>query len=208
MDYRVGNRLVVFNGCRGHERERLELTYVKNTADALNWPPLSSILSPIGEVPTRFFLSPLFNRRLFDAESRWICVFFFLVISLLPPPISFVSRPCSCLCLSPACCGAAEQETASLVHRLLLPSLTADADCPCVGNAGGRTAWSSTVTVQGQNISARYWYDGQYINNAKEDAAEVALKIILNQPPRASTVFPGQVYPQPTSPGYGRGAGF
>ena len=40
---------------------------------------------------------------------------------------------------------------------------------------GGRTAWSSTVTVQGRNIAARYWYDGQFLNNAKEDAAEVAL---------------------------------
>ncbi|EHL00005.1 hypothetical protein M7I_4087 [Glarea lozoyensis 74030] len=43
---------------------------------------------------------------------------------------------------------------------------------------GGRTAWSSTVTVQGQTIPARYWYDGQYVKNAKEDAAEVALKQI------------------------------
>ncbi|CAG7919072.1 unnamed protein product [Penicillium olsonii] len=72
---------------------------------------------------------------------------------------------------------------------------------------GGRTAWSSTVTVQGQNIAARYWYDGQYINNAKEDAAEVALKT-LNQQPRSSTVFPGQLYTQqPATAGYGRGAG-
>ncbi|KAJ5225478.1 hypothetical protein N7468_006703 [Penicillium chermesinum] len=71
---------------------------------------------------------------------------------------------------------------------------------------GGRTAWSSTVTVQGQNIAARYWYDGQYINNAKEDAAEVALKI-LNQQPRASTVYVGQMYPQSSSPGYSRGTG-
>lgn len=36
--------------------------------------------------------------------------------------------------------------------------------------------WSSTVTVQGQNIAARYWHDGQYDNKANEDAAEVALK--------------------------------
>jgi len=43
---------------------------------------------------------------------------------------------------------------------------------------GGRTAWSSTVIVSGQSISARYWYDGQYLNNAKEDAAEVALKVL------------------------------
>ncbi|CAI7637135.1 unnamed protein product [Penicillium bialowiezense] len=72
---------------------------------------------------------------------------------------------------------------------------------------GGRTAWSSTVTVQGQNIAARYWYDGQYINNAKEDAAEMALKT-LNQQPRSSTVYPGQLFPQGTqTAGYGRGAG-
>jgi hypothetical protein len=45
---------------------------------------------------------------------------------------------------------------------------------------GGRTAWSSTVTVQGRNFAARYWYDGQYINNAKEDAAEVALTTLRN----------------------------
>jgi hypothetical protein len=48
---------------------------------------------------------------------------------------------------------------------------------------GGRTAWSSTVTVQGQAIAARYWYDGQYVNNAKEDAAEVALKHLSGSAP-------------------------
>jgi len=48
---------------------------------------------------------------------------------------------------------------------------------------GGRTAWSSTVTVHGQNIAARYWYDGQYVNNAKEDAAEVALKHLSGSSP-------------------------
>ncbi|KAJ5935599.1 hypothetical protein N7466_005146 [Penicillium verhagenii] len=73
-------------------------------------------------------------------------------------------------------------------------SLTADANLPCVGNVGGRTAWSSTVTVSGKNVAARYWYDGQYINNAKEDAAEYALKQLLDQP-RMPTVYPGQVYP-------------
>ncbi|KAF2763216.1 hypothetical protein EJ05DRAFT_472127 [Pseudovirgaria hyperparasitica] len=41
---------------------------------------------------------------------------------------------------------------------------------------GGRTAWSSVVTVQGEPIPARYWYDGQYVENAREDAAEVALQ--------------------------------
>ncbi|CAG8956416.1 hypothetical protein HYALB_00003681 [Hymenoscyphus albidus] len=48
---------------------------------------------------------------------------------------------------------------------------------------GGRTAWSSTVTVQGQEISARYWYDGEYVNNAKEDAAEVALQKMQKSSP-------------------------
>ncbi|POS86745.1 hypothetical protein EPUL_000793, partial [Erysiphe pulchra] len=38
---------------------------------------------------------------------------------------------------------------------------------------GGRTAWTSTVTVQGQNIAARFWYDGQFLTNAFEDAAEL-----------------------------------
>lgn len=41
---------------------------------------------------------------------------------------------------------------------------------------GGRTAWSAIVTVDGMGAcSARHWYDGTYLNNAKEDAAEVAL---------------------------------
>ncbi|KAJ6079966.1 hypothetical protein N7467_009719 [Penicillium canescens] len=72
---------------------------------------------------------------------------------------------------------------------------------------GGRTAWSSTVTVQGipNAIAARYWYDGQFVNNAKEDAAEVALKL-LSQQPRASTVYQGQLFPQ-QSTSLGRGAG-
>ncbi|KAK0704170.1 hypothetical protein B0T21DRAFT_416701 [Apiosordaria backusii] len=40
---------------------------------------------------------------------------------------------------------------------------------------GGRTAWSSRVVVYGSTVSARFWYDGKNLNNAKEDAAEVAL---------------------------------
>jgi len=47
-------------------------------------------------------------------------------------------------------------------------------------SAGGRTAWSATVTIQGQNVAARYWYDGQFLNNAKEDAAEVACTKLRN----------------------------
>ncbi|GAB7339831.1 hypothetical protein MBLNU457_6370t1 [Dothideomycetes sp. NU457] len=41
---------------------------------------------------------------------------------------------------------------------------------------GGRTAWSSTVSINGQGYSARYWYAGDHANNAREDAAEVALQ--------------------------------
>jgi len=47
-------------------------------------------------------------------------------------------------------------------------------------STGGRTAWTSTVTIQSHNIPARNWYDGQFINNAKEDAAEVALIKLRN----------------------------
>jgi hypothetical protein len=41
---------------------------------------------------------------------------------------------------------------------------------------GGRTAWSSTVTVYGRDVPSRFWYDGKNINNAREDAAECAVK--------------------------------
>lgn len=63
---------------------------------------------------------------------------------------------------------------------------------------GGRTAWSSTVTVQGRNIAARYWYDGQFINNAKEDAAEVALMQFAQQTSPTQQAFQSQA-------GYARG---
>ncbi|KAK4959931.1 hypothetical protein LTR10_002820 [Elasticomyces elasticus] len=43
---------------------------------------------------------------------------------------------------------------------------------------GGRTAWSCTVNVSGQHIAARFWYDSQYVNNAREDAAERALQML------------------------------
>jgi hypothetical protein len=74
-----------------------------------------------------------------------------------------------------------------------------------IHETGGRTAWSSTVTVQGRNIAARYWYDGQWINNAKEDAAEVAL-MQLNAQAHAPTAYSGQLFPQ--RGGYGGSTGF
>ncbi|THW40671.1 hypothetical protein D6D25_04748 [Aureobasidium pullulans] len=46
----------------------------------------------------------------------------------------------------------------------------------CSDRRGGRTAWSSVVEVNGCKHQARYWYDGDWVNNAREDAAEVALQ--------------------------------
>lgn len=49
--------------------------------------------------------------------------------------------------------------------------------------SGGRTAWSSRVTVHGRTLSARFWYDGKNLNNAKEDAAEMALNFLSGSTP-------------------------
>ncbi|EGP82160.1 uncharacterized protein MYCGRDRAFT_19550, partial [Zymoseptoria tritici IPO323] len=43
---------------------------------------------------------------------------------------------------------------------------------------GCRTAWSCTVDLQGARSSARLWYDGRYLENAREDAAEKALQTL------------------------------
>ncbi|KAI9662889.1 MAG: hypothetical protein M1821_007936 [Bathelium mastoideum] len=73
---------------------------------------------------------------------------------------------------------------------------------------GGRTAWSSTVLVEGQYIPARYWYDGQYVHNAKEDAAEVALQRLrgaqaMRQQQQQAPSLGGQASPVQGS-GYGQ----
>ncbi|OCL09261.1 hypothetical protein AOQ84DRAFT_375957 [Glonium stellatum] len=52
---------------------------------------------------------------------------------------------------------------------------------------GGRTAWSSIVVIQGRQIAARYWYDGRYVEQAREDAAEVALQMLGAAPVRSPT---------------------
>ncbi|EQL27692.1 hypothetical protein, variant [Blastomyces dermatitidis ATCC 26199] len=65
-----------------------------------------------------------------------------------------------------------------------------------VFSSGGRTAWSSTVTIQGTSFAARYFYDGQNTNNAKEDAAEVALTALRSQSAPSTTTFAGQLYAQ------------
>ncbi|KAK4462735.1 hypothetical protein QBC42DRAFT_175244, partial [Cladorrhinum samala] len=46
---------------------------------------------------------------------------------------------------------------------------------------GGRTAWSSWVKLSGRTCNARFWYDGKHLHNAKEDAAEVAVKHLNKQ---------------------------
>ncbi|KAF2704278.1 hypothetical protein K504DRAFT_390681, partial [Pleomassaria siparia CBS 279.74] len=57
---------------------------------------------------------------------------------------------------------------------------------------GGRTAWSSIVAVNGNHYSARFWYDGNYVEQAREDAAEIALRQLTGcinttaHPPAAS----------------------
>lgn len=53
---------------------------------------------------------------------------------------------------------------------------------------GGRTAWSTVAVIQGKPFSARFWYDGNYIESAKQDAAEVALKAITSVTPAQSSV--------------------
>jgi hypothetical protein len=47
---------------------------------------------------------------------------------------------------------------------------------------GGRTAWSATVELQGQTFSARFWYDGQHVDNAREDVADLVLTYIKSSP--------------------------
>ncbi|EAW13369.1 uncharacterized protein ACLA_054160 [Aspergillus clavatus NRRL 1] len=62
---------------------------------------------------------------------------------------------------------------------------------------GGRTAWSSIVTIHKQEFAARFWYDGQFMENAKHDAAEVALgRLKPKQQPAQPSLngLPGQVW--------------
>jgi hypothetical protein len=57
---------------------------------------------------------------------------------------------------------------------------------------GGRTAWSTITTINGVHYPARFWYDGEYVAQAKEDSAEIALRSLTGtmdmrtEPPPAS----------------------
>jgi len=93
-----------------------------------------------------------------------------------------------------SCCVCRHKEVElkkSITHRLL--ATIGDTDC----FSGGRTAWSSRVKVQGRTFGARYWYDGNYVNNAREDAAEVALMVLEREKKMtnttASTLNQGQI---------------
>lgn len=73
--------------------------------------------------------------------------------------------------------------------------------------AGGRTAWSAIANIAslGQKFQARFWYDGQWVNNAREDAAEVGIKWFQSMP-QAGT--PGGAGPSGAgSPGPGSSGG-
>lgn len=123
--------------------------------------------------------------------------------SSLPRPVRGTATGCFCIDRCPLCVSASLWSYPSPTFKL--GAVTAGRTNRCFLMSGGRTAWSSTVTVQGQNVAARYWYDGQYINNAKEDAAEVAL-MRLSQQTRAPSTYSGQLFPQQN--GIGRGMGF
>lgn len=60
-------------------------------------------------------------------------------------------------------------------HGLRPPVYTVASD-----RRGGRTAWSCSVVVYSRTFNARYWYDGSYIGNAKEDCAQVAVDWLYN----------------------------
>ncbi|KAL1855223.1 hypothetical protein Daus18300_011224 [Diaporthe australafricana] len=83
------------------------------------------------------------------------------------------SRTHSASSAGESCAWQSKLEDACREYQLASPSFQIVSD-----RRGGRTAWSSRVTVNGAIHQARFWYDGKNLNNAKEDAAEVALSFI------------------------------
>ena len=63
-------------------------------------------------------------------------------------------------------------------HHAVFPRRECPKDSADRHTAGGRTAWSCVITMQNTTFPARFWYDGQYVNNAREDAAEKALQAL------------------------------
>ncbi|BCR87119.1 double-stranded RNA binding motif domain-containing protein [Aspergillus chevalieri] len=89
--------------------------------------------------------------------------------------------------------GSNSQETGGR-WQWLLENFCRNAKMPppffedCSDRRGGRTAWSSVVKVQGRTFRARYWYDGNYVHNAREDAAEVALMVFKREKEMTGTI--------------------
>ncbi|KAH7120992.1 hypothetical protein B0J11DRAFT_53961 [Dendryphion nanum] len=63
---------------------------------------------------------------------------------------------------------------------------------------GGRTAWSVICYAGQTQVAARFWYDGQYAEQAKEDAAEVALRTLTGTTNMATEPPPASYYAQPS----------
>ncbi|KAF2013040.1 hypothetical protein BU24DRAFT_351435 [Aaosphaeria arxii CBS 175.79] len=59
---------------------------------------------------------------------------------------------------------------------------------------GGRTAWSSVCQINGSQYQARFWYDGTFADQAREDAAEVALRALTGTVSRATDPPPASYY--------------
>ncbi|KAF2707186.1 hypothetical protein K504DRAFT_470403 [Pleomassaria siparia CBS 279.74] len=65
---------------------------------------------------------------------------------------------------------------------------------------GIRTAWSSAVFVQGREYRAQLWRDYRYLDQSREEAAEVAYRALVGAP--TTTVQPAASYTYSRS-GYG-----
>ena len=80
----------------------------------------------------------------------------------------------------------------ALVFPSLLPFLHIHHNILTYTLTGGRTAWSTIANIGTAQYPAKFWYDGQYLAQAKEDSAEVALRYLTGttgknvDPPPAS----------------------
>ncbi|KAF2395707.1 hypothetical protein EJ06DRAFT_259461 [Trichodelitschia bisporula] len=85
-------------------------------------------------------------------------------------------------------------------HQLGQPTYQTASD-----RRGTRTAWSATVCVGGCFVPARYWYSGEYIHNAREDAAHVAYQWLISLPnyQQCHRSHPGPARPPQTYPNAG-----
>ncbi|KAF2999861.1 hypothetical protein E8E13_007861 [Curvularia kusanoi] len=57
---------------------------------------------------------------------------------------------------------------------------------------GGRTAWSTIAIVNGMHYPAQFFYDGTRMAQAKEDAAEQALRVLRRTNPESKDTTAGQ----------------